>query len=142
MASKEEYTNVFYFKYPPVHQPEYIWVKRQFPNAANQNQKRTIRTFWQYEDLAFGSGPDGNSMCCPSLNIVNMFDKKGADGIYYPIDDPRSGYALDYAHKPFEDRDPRFYNNILYLEQLGDITLMDVPITLQPTKEEQPISTC
>ena len=29
-----------------------------------------------------------------------------------------------------------------YLEQLGDITLMDVPITLQPTKEEQPISTC
>ena len=45
--SKEEYMNVFYFKYPPVHQPEYIWVKRQFPNAANQNQKRTIRTFWQ-----------------------------------------------------------------------------------------------
>lgn len=81
-------------------------------------------------------------MCCPSLNIVNMFDKKGADGIYYPIDDPRSGYALDYDHKPFEDRDPRFYNNILYLEQLGDITLMDVPITLQPTKEEQPINTC
>ena len=69
LASKEEYTNVFYFKYPPVHQPEYIWVKRQFPNAANQNQKRTIRTFWQYEDLAFGSGPDGNSMCCPSLNL-------------------------------------------------------------------------
>ena len=52
-------------------------------------------------------------MCCPSLNIVNMFDKNGADGIYYPIDDQRSGYALDYAHKPFEDRDPRFYNNIL-----------------------------
>lgn len=38
LASKEEYTNVFYFKYPPVHQPEYIWVKRQFPNAANQTK--------------------------------------------------------------------------------------------------------
>lgn len=116
LATKDEYTNVFYFKYPPVHQPEFIWAKRQFPNAANQNQKRTIRTFWQYEDLAFGSGPDGNSMSCPTLNIVNMYDRKGEDGIYYPVDDPRSGYKLEHADAgkgPFDNRDPRFYNNIL-----------------------------
>ena len=40
-----------------------------------------------------------------------MYEKQGDDGLYYPISHPNAKYN---DQKPYEKRDPRFYNNILY----------------------------
>ena len=49
----------------------------------------------------------------PTQNAVDMYERKGADGNYYPITDPRSGYDAVKTTNPYSDRDPRFTNNIL-----------------------------
>ena len=38
------------------------------------------------------------AMSCPTLNAANMYERQGEDGIYYSIDDPRSGYQFDPEH--------------------------------------------
>lgn len=108
MMSAEEYKNIFYFTAPPHKVPEYIWYNRKAGDAANA--KRTIRTFWLYSSLAEGTGVDGASMCAPTQNMVDLFDKKGPDGIYYPIQNASAQYN---DQDPYTDRDPRFYNNII-----------------------------
>lgn len=105
LMTKEEYKNIFYFTAPPSHAPEAIWY-----NRVTNAMKRTTRAFWLYSDLAEGTGPDGACYCAPTQNMVDLFEKKGADGIYYPITDSRAGYDLQ---NPFEGRDPRFAVNIL-----------------------------
>jgi hypothetical protein len=54
---------------------------------------------------------DASSYQAPTQNMVDMFDVKGPDGVYYPIDHPSAGF--DPVSAPFKDRDPRFYNNII-----------------------------
>jgi len=53
-------------------------------------------------------------MHMPTQNMVDLFEKKGSDGNYYPITDPRSGYNFQ---DPYKDRDPRFDNNIIVAGQ-------------------------
>ena len=53
----------------------------------------------------------GAGSVCPTQNFVNLFEKKGADNNYYPINDSRAGYDLQ---NPYQDRDPRFYKTVLY----------------------------
>lgn len=40
-------------------------------------------------------------------------ERKGDDGKYYPIEDPRSGYETVKTTDPYSERDPRLANNIL-----------------------------
>lgn len=107
LVSKEEYKNIFYFETPPFSHPEHIWYNRRNTGAVQEQ----IRIFCIATVNAGVTGSFAATILSPTLNIINMHDKKGADGIYYPIDDPRSGYSIE--DKPFENRDPRFHNNIL-----------------------------
>ena len=68
-----------------------------------------MRKFWLFFTVDANTGADAASGFMPTQNMVEMYEKKGTDGNYYPITDPRSGYN---DQDPFVDRDPRFYNNI------------------------------
>jgi len=50
---------------------------------------------------------EGSTKFCPTANYVNYYGM--ANGL--PLDDPDSGF--DKTH-PWKDRDPRFYNDIVY----------------------------
>lgn len=119
LMATEDYANIFYWPAPPYTQCEYLWYNRtQKPQNAVYNKNdgfpRYLRTFWMPTEYGDGTGNDAIVYNAPTQNAVDMFEKKGADGNYYPIDDPRAGY--DDQH-PFVDRDPRFYNNIIYPSQ-------------------------
>ncbi len=110
MATADEYMNQFWFPEGEIRRVEHIWTGRYNINTTLRSQ--TIRSFWLYGDMTGQTGTESMAMTCPTLNAVNMYERKGPDGIYYPIDDPRSGYAFT-MDKAWTDRDPRFYNNIL-----------------------------
>ena len=77
-----------------------------------------ILAVWRYDRADWA---ESMAMSCPTLNAANMYERQGEDGIYYPIDDPRSGYQFDPEHA-FVRRDPRFYNNILIPgDEWGDV---------------------
>lgn len=116
LMSKEEYTNIFYWKVPPYTQPEYLWYNRKqnTPGAnynANEGFTRYVRAFWLSSEYAQGTGNDAASYNAPTQNMVDLYEKQGDDGLYYPISHPNAKYD---DQKPYEKRDPRFYNNILY----------------------------
>lgn len=116
LMSKEEYTDIFYWKVPPYTQPEYLWYNRKqnTPGAnynANEGFTRYVRAFWLSSEYAQGTGNDAASYNAPTQNMVDLYEKEGDDGFYYPIAHPNAKYD---AQNPYEKRDPRFYNNILY----------------------------
>lgn len=116
LMSKDEYTDIFYWKVPPYTQPEYLWYNRKqnTPGAnynANEGFTRYVRAFWLSSEYAQGTGNDAASYNAPTQNMVDLYEKEGDDGFYYPIAHPNAKYD---AQKPYEKRDPRFYNNILY----------------------------
>lgn len=116
LMSKEEYTDIFYWKVPPYTQPEYLWYNRKqnTPGAnynANEGFTRYVRAFWLSSEYAQGTGNDAASYNAPTQNMVDLYEKEGDDGFYYPIAHPNAKYDVQ---KPYEKRDPRFYNNILY----------------------------
>jgi len=111
----DQYSNIFYWTAPPYRQMEHLWYNRSQSspgNTWNKNEAftRTIRSMWQPGDMSNGTGNDAIAYCAPTQNAVDMFEKKGADGFYYPITDPASGY--DQAEM-FKDRDPRLSRYIL-----------------------------
>ena len=87
-----------------------------------------------------GTGSESFAISCPTLNAVNMYERKGADGIYYPINDTRSGYKFDPEHA-FIDRDPRFYNNILIPGDTWGTYASGKPITFVCGEVAQPTIT-
>ena len=110
LATADEYMNLFWFPDTELKRVETIWWRRRIPSDSDRS--KTARAFWLYADMTGGTGSESFAISCPTLNAVNMYERKGADGIYYPINDTRSGYKFDPEHA-FIDRDPRFYNNIL-----------------------------
>jgi len=109
LMTKDEYKNIFYFvrgNGNPYVQPESIWYCRRSPS----DRSLVMRRFWQTLFFDTFSGPDAASCFMPTQNMANMYEKKGPDGNYYPIEDARSGYSLQ---EPFKDRDPRFENNFI-----------------------------
>ena len=89
--------------------PEHLWFNRKQNEIGGTGG---IRTFCLTpQGTSAQDGANAAYLPTPTLNIINMFDKKGEDGIYYPIVDSRSGYTLE---NPYKDRDPRFYQFILY----------------------------
>ena len=107
LATKEEYTNTFWFPDTELKRAEHIWMCRNIQGTTNRSM--CIRAFWLYGDMTGQTGAESMAMSCPTLNAANMYERQGEDGIYYPIDDPRSGYQFDPEHA-FVRRDPRFYN--------------------------------
>ncbi len=71
---------------------EVIWVRM---NEGNRDQ------------YLFPFGSNGWSGCAPSDNLVADYEMNNG----LPIADPASGYDPD---KPYQNRDPRFYSDILY----------------------------
>ncbi|MBD3592375.1 RagB/SusD family nutrient uptake outer membrane protein [Bacteroides sp. GM023] len=111
LMEKEEYTNIFYWKAPPYMQPEYLWYNRSQEALGEYNYKRYIRAFWLAGEYASGTGNDAVAYNAPTQNMVDIYEKQGDDGLYYPITHMKASY--DDQH-PYDKRDPRFYNNILY----------------------------
>ena len=106
LLPKEKYSNNFYWNAPPYTQPEFLWYNRKsFDQPANY-----IRALWLPAEYAKGTGNVAVVYNAPTQNMVDMYEKKGEDGKFYPISDPNAGYN---PQNPFVDRDPRFYNNIL-----------------------------
>ncbi|MDR1810511.1 MAG: RagB/SusD family nutrient uptake outer membrane protein [Prevotella sp.] len=118
LMTADEYTNIFYFKRgngDPFATAEAVWYCRK---AVDGNRNTCIRRLWLPLFLETLSGIDAAACYLPTQNMVNLYEKKGADGKYYPITDSRSGYNLQ---DPYTDRDPRFYNNIRVPgQQCGD----------------------
>jgi hypothetical protein len=91
-------------------QPEHLWFTRWHPD----NWSAFVRAQWltyPYDDKA---GAEGIPYNAPTQNAVDMYERKGSDGNYYPISDPRSGYDAVKYSDPYTDRDPRLENNILW----------------------------
>lgn len=108
LMSGDSYNHIFYWTAPPFMQPEFLWYNRV--NIYN-NTSRYIRAFWLPGEYAGGTGNDAVAYNAPTQNMVDLYEKKGNDGFYYPITHNKANY--DDQH-PYENRDPRFYNNILY----------------------------
>ncbi len=106
LMDQSEYKDIFYFTFPPSHQPEHIWYNRA-PMAGGLT---TVKSLWLYADLAGGTQVAASTYNAPTQNMVDLFEKKGKDGNYYPIEDSRAAYD---NQKPWTDRDPRLKNNIL-----------------------------
>jgi starch-binding outer membrane protein, SusD/RagB family len=109
LMSTTEYRSIFLVPQPNLYgQPEYLWYNRTQPG----NIQAPTRFFWLTWPFTDRAGSEGVPFNAPTQNIVDLCERKGSDGSYYPINDPRSGYDLN--NKPYADRDPRFTNNILY----------------------------
>ena len=77
----------------------------------------------QYESAYYPDGQGGNSIIGPSQELVDAFPM--ANG--YPIRDSRSGYD---PSKPYDGRDPRFYENIYYHNaKIGTLYTIDASVT-------------
>lgn len=116
LMSKDEYKNIFYWQVPPYVQPEYLWYNRkQNTPGGNYNSNeaftRYARAFWLASEYAQGTGNDAVAYNAPTQNMVDLYEKQGEDGLYYPITHSKANYD---AQNPYDKRDPRFYNNILY----------------------------
>jgi hypothetical protein len=106
MMTASEYKNIFYWPSPPFTQPEYLWYNRK----RVAEQQRYIRSHYLPYEYSLATGWDGAVYQAPTQNMADLFEKKGADDIFYPITNPKSGYD---AQNPYQDRDPRLKNNIL-----------------------------
>lgn len=102
----ELYKNIFYFDKPPYMQPEYIWYNRTRVSDAT----RAIRALWLPQKYAGQSANEAVNTNAPTQNMVDLYEKKGENDVYYPITEDAAQYD---EQNPYEDRDPRFYNNIL-----------------------------
>ena len=101
----EEYENIFYHEGVQM-SDESLWYKM---NGNRRNQARGLRVHYLPQFFSGGTGNDATAFSNPTQNIVDMFEVIN-DGQAYSIEDSRSGYD---PQNPFENRDPRFYNNIL-----------------------------
>lgn len=104
LMSKSEYKNIFYWQVPPYTQPEYLWYNRaqKTPGANYSNNEaftRYMRAFWLTAEYASGTGNDSAPYNAPTQNMVDMFEKQGDDGLFYPITHPNANY--DDQH-PYE----------------------------------------
>ncbi|MDR0713605.1 MAG: RagB/SusD family nutrient uptake outer membrane protein [Bacteroidales bacterium] len=90
-------------------QPEYLWFLRWHP----ANWSAFVRAQWLTQPYDDKTGAEGTPYNAPTQNMVDLFERKGTDGKYYPITDSRSGYGAVMSTDPYTDRDPRLANNIL-----------------------------
>lgn len=106
-GNMDSYRSIFILPATANNHEEYLWWNR---NSADQIV--TIRIWWNWAAWDSKSAGGAQAFGAPTTNIVRYYERKGADGIYYPITDPRSGYE-EGKWSAMKDRDPRLYNNIL-----------------------------
>ncbi|MCM1501790.1 MAG: RagB/SusD family nutrient uptake outer membrane protein [Bacteroidales bacterium] len=116
-GTMDDYRGIFILPTTTFSHEEYLWWDRKV--MSNDEQANTIRSFWQWIDWDKNTGLDAQGFAAPTADIVKLYERKGSDGIYYPVTDARSGYVgVDAEGKngpwsDMQDRDPRFYNNLL-----------------------------
>jgi hypothetical protein len=97
----ENYTSIFYH-YPEYCGAEDLW----YVNSTGMSRLTDIVIHFQNIHFSGKTGNYGWACTTPSQNLVDMFEF--ADGT--PFDWDNSDHVAD----PYTNRDPRFYNNILY----------------------------
>ncbi|WP_073247230.1 RagB/SusD family nutrient uptake outer membrane protein [Flavobacterium flevense] len=105
LMSSSEYKNIFYTNGINA-SPESIWFRL---DAGKRDQVRGLRVNYIPQYFSGGTANDAAAYSNPTQNIVDMFEMING-GNAYPITDSRSGYN---PQKPFLNRDPRFYNNVI-----------------------------
>lgn len=105
MLPASEYKFIFYHA-PNTVSDESIWYRF---NGGARDQTRSLRCLYIPQFHSGGTGIDAASFCSPTQNMVDKYEVING-GNAYPITDPRSGYN---PQRPFLNRDPRFYNNII-----------------------------
>lgn len=102
LVSFENYSSLFYTN----HQS---WLMPGGTEAIMRSPTYGPDSYWRqansYQVQAMANGD--NIVLCPTANYVNYYGM--ANGL--PLNDPESGF--DPTH-PWKNRDPRFYNDILY----------------------------
>lgn len=89
--------------------PEYLWYTRYHPG----NWQAFKNVYWLTDPYVAGTGPQQAPYHAPSQNMVDLFERKGTDGKFYPITDQRSGYDAVKNNDPYSNRDPRLKEFIL-----------------------------
>ena len=102
-----EYQHIFYHG-DIFASDESIWYNME-AGSRGGGQSRGLRVNYIPQRYAGGSGNDAASFTAPTQNMADKFEVINA-GQAYPIDHPQSGYD---AQNPYENRDPRFYNNFI-----------------------------
>lgn len=88
---------------------EFLWYTRYHP----ANWKVPKNVYWLTAPYVAGTGPQQIPYHAPSQNMVDLFERQGDDGKYYPITDDRSGYSAVKTTDPYSKRDPRLKDLIL-----------------------------
>lgn len=97
----ENYQSIFY------HYPEYVGAEDLwYVNSTGMGRGTDIRIHWQNMRFSGATGNWGWAKTCPSQNLVDMFEF--ADGTVFDWDNE------EHVENIYVNRDPRFYNNILY----------------------------
>ncbi len=132
--SPSSYDEIFVWENGTYYNPEEsLWYNRD----SADDMPNTYRMFmlpepWSANDMDGSSGFGGTRYVygynAPTQNMVDLFERKGSDGNYYPITDSRSGYSgkpalsltgdTEYENQAkvndmYVDRDPRLHHNIL-----------------------------
>ena len=97
----ENYQSIFYH-YPEYYGAEDLWYK----NSTGMSRSTDIIIHWQNIRFSGRTGNYGWAVTCPSQNVVDMFEF--ADGTEFDWNNE------EHVNNMYENRDPRFYNNILY----------------------------
>ena len=100
-----EYQNIFYHEFVFA-SDESLWYNM---DAGSRDQTRGLRVNYIPQRYAAGTGNDAASFTGPTQNMVDKFEVIN-NGLAYPIDHPQSGYD---PQNPYDNRDPRFYNNVI-----------------------------
>ena len=77
-------------------QPEYLWFHRWH----HGNWSAFVRAQWLTQPYDDKTGGEGTPYNAPTQNMVDMFERQGEGGYYYPISDPRSGYEAVKSNNP------------------------------------------
>lgn len=122
------YRHIFYH-YPNFVSDEALWYNNRI---GMNNAAREVDLAIHFQNIRF-SGRGGNygwAHTDPTQNLVDMFERVNPnDNKAYPIEHPASGYTLE---NPYENRDPRFYNNILYAGRQHGTDAQNNPLYFEP----------
>lgn len=97
----ENYQSIFYH-YPEYYGAEDLWYK----NSTGMSRATDMIIHWENIRFSNRTGNYGWAVTCPSQNLVDMFEF--ADGTIFDWDNE------EHVNNMYVDRDPRFYNNIIY----------------------------
>ena len=81
------------------------------------NWSAFVRAQWLTQPYDNKTGAEGTPYNAPTQNAVDMYERKGADGNYYPITDPRSGY------------DAVKTTNLTRIETLASLIISSCPVS-------------